>query len=66
MSDLFVVIHTDETIGYLHVLGALVYTDLPAVERRVAERRRTAAAEGWTDHYRAYRLVPVEENAATG
>lgn len=61
MTDLFVVIHTDEPIGYLHVLGALVYTDLPAVKRRVAERRQTAVAEGWTDEYRAYRLVPTEE-----
>ncbi|MER7280504.1 hypothetical protein ABT369_39305 [Dactylosporangium sp. NPDC000244] len=60
MTDLFVVVHTDES-GIPYTLGTVVYTDRAVAERRVQERRRRAEAQRWPDRFDVYRLVPVEE-----
>lgn len=57
--DRYVILHTDPS-GLESTLAVVVYDDVAAAQKRVDERRRTAAELGWTDRYEVFRLVPVE------
>lgn len=61
MSDLYVIVHTDQ-YGQHEMLGIVVYDELAKAEERVAERRRTAEAKGWTDQYHVCRLASVRKS----
>lgn len=64
MTARFVIVHTDER-GNIETLATVVYADRAEGERRVAERRRTAAGHGWSDRYELFELVPVDAQPST-
>ncbi len=56
----FVIVHTDHDSHHEPMtLGVVIYTSLAEAARRVTERTRTAAEQGWRSRYDVFELCPV-------